>query len=282
MEGFDVHLDEKSVRQEDGGVWSARVIVCRDANCTPVRVEGGSKASLAAHSEEAVRRALKDRQPENLAVVSVGADEARPSTATGQVIHVTSVAQYDDIVKKPQLIVIDFTASWCGPCQMVAPMYTALAAEHPGVVFLKVDVDELPVVAQRMKVRAMPTFEITWGPQSITRLVGARIKSVEHFVVQLGSLPEMPSKAKIEEVEKSCPDDSLPIGAILKFLAMTPIRIALDFLAYIHFVLLIWFIYPFTGLPNSLWIFVLFLGVQLIQKSPLRSFKLPLHLVGIK
>jgi thioredoxin 1 len=46
-----------------------------------------------------------------------------------------------------KLVVVDFTASWCGPCQQIAPVFKELAQENKDVVFLKVDVDENKVSA---------------------------------------------------------------------------------------------------------------------------------------
>jgi len=43
-------------------------------------------------------------------------------------------------------VLIDFTASWCGPCRIMAPIFTDMAKKNPNVVFLKVDVDEMKVV----------------------------------------------------------------------------------------------------------------------------------------
>jgi len=48
---------------------------------------------------------------------------------------------------KTQLVVIDFTASWCGPCQMIAPFFAEMAEKYPDVTFVKVDVDEADELA---------------------------------------------------------------------------------------------------------------------------------------
>ena len=73
-----------------------------------------------------------------------------------------------------KLVVIDFTASWCGPCRMIAPIFTEFARKYPGVVFLKVDVDELKTVAQDWAVEAMPTFVYVKEGTIVDRTVGAQ------------------------------------------------------------------------------------------------------------
>eukprot|EP00980_Cylindrotheca_fusiformis_P016939 scaffold5157_cov100-Cylindrotheca_fusiformis.AAC.11 len=71
-----------------------------------------------------------------------------------------------------KLVVIDFTASWCGPCRAVAPLYEALSEEIAGVVFLKVDVDENPETAAKFSV-SLTFTKCNAGGEVVDRLMGA-------------------------------------------------------------------------------------------------------------
>ena len=73
------------------------------------------------------------------------------------IIHVESAKQYDELLAKGEVLV-DFFATWCGPCNMLAPVLEQVAAEHPEVTILKIDVDELGVLAQRYQVSSIPTL----------------------------------------------------------------------------------------------------------------------------
>lgn len=73
------------------------------------------------------------------------------------IIHVESAKQYDELLAKGDVLV-DFFATWCGPCNMLSPIIEQVAAEHPDLTVLKVDVDELGVLAQRYGVASIPTL----------------------------------------------------------------------------------------------------------------------------
>ena len=70
-------------------------------------------------------------------------------------------------------VLVDFTASWCGPCKMIAPFFEELAGKYPGVVFVKVDVDDLDDVAAECGISAMPTFQLYSNGVKVQELTGA-------------------------------------------------------------------------------------------------------------
>ncbi|GAB0089869.1 Thioredoxin-like [Sergentomyia squamirostris] len=81
-----------------------------------------------------------------------------------------------------KLVVVDFTATWCGPCQRISPLFEQLPAKYPKAVFLKVDVDKCAETAAAQGVTAMPTFIFYRNGQKIDRLQGADIQGLEHKI----------------------------------------------------------------------------------------------------
>ncbi|CAG05766.1 unnamed protein product [Tetraodon nigroviridis] len=93
------------------------------------------------------------------------------------VIVIESEAQFDDYIKniEGKLVVVDFTAQWCGPCKHIGPVFKSLSdmGDNKNVIFLKVDVDELEDLAARCKVSAMPTFLFFKDGVKIDEVIGA-------------------------------------------------------------------------------------------------------------
>ncbi|CCA74139.1 related to TRX2-thioredoxin II [Serendipita indica DSM 11827] len=92
------------------------------------------------------------------------------------ITHVSSLSELNKLLGSPnKLTVIDFHATWCGPCKMIAPTFEKLAQQYAGKVnFVKVDVDEAQEVAQKYSVTAMPTFIFLKGSDVVHTIRGAR------------------------------------------------------------------------------------------------------------
>ena len=74
-------------------------------------------------------------------------------------------------------IVVDFFATWCGPCKMLAPILEQLADEHADVTFYKVDVDEAPALSAEWGVMSVPTVFIFENGVEKTHFIGAKPKA---------------------------------------------------------------------------------------------------------
>lgn len=100
---------------------------------------------------------------------SAGAGKALPE---GTAI---SAANYSDFIRQPgRLILIDFTATWCGPCQQMAPMLDKLVSEKNGAILLaKVDVDKFAALAKREGVGGIPDVRVFLDGEQVDRFVGA-------------------------------------------------------------------------------------------------------------
>ena len=71
-------------------------------------------------------------------------------------------------------VLVDFWATWCGPCRMVSPALEQLATERTGVIKLvKVDVDRAPALGQRFQIQAVPTLLVLRGGEVAARQAGA-------------------------------------------------------------------------------------------------------------
>jgi thioredoxin 1 len=100
---------------------------------------------------------------------------------TGVIVPETSEKYYEIIKSSETLVVVDFTASWCGPCQKIKPVFHKFATEY-NAEFLQVDVDEFDKIAQKAKVNAMPTFQFYANGNKVDELVGASEEELRQLI----------------------------------------------------------------------------------------------------
>ena len=100
-------------------------------------------------------------------------------------IHLTSETQFHDLIKENNLVVLDFFATWCGPCKVLTPQLESLSKKYSDVIFIKVDVDEFEDITSSHQVSAMPTIMFYKKGQNLkdeTVVGGGQIKQIESVI----------------------------------------------------------------------------------------------------
>ena len=87
-------------------------------------------------------------------------------------------------LSKNHLTLVDFWASWCGPCRMIAPIVEELAGETKGVTFAKVNVDENGEVAIGLGIQAIPTLILFKDGKAVDKAVGVQSKEALKALIE--------------------------------------------------------------------------------------------------
>lgn len=135
-------------------------------------------------SRFAGKRAVSGRQRENK-VYSAAASRVRML-----VLDATSTSEMDQILQSADenLVVVDYSTSWCGPCKKFAPVFEELSDKYKDVVFVKVMGDATAESSELMKregIRAVPAFHFWKQQQKVLDFTGARMDELERNINEL-------------------------------------------------------------------------------------------------
>lgn len=93
------------------------------------------------------------------------------------VVHITSENYQREVLDFPGTVLLDFFATWCGPCKMVAPILEEIAGEREDVKVGKIDVDQEMALAMQFKIASIPTLVVMRQGEAVAKSVGAMPKA---------------------------------------------------------------------------------------------------------
>lgn len=92
------------------------------------------------------------------------------------VLNLTKEIYENEVLKSDKTVLIDFYATWCGPCRMVSPIVDEIAKEHPEYLVCKVNVDEQGELAKQFGIMSIPALFVMKDGEVVDSVVGYRPK----------------------------------------------------------------------------------------------------------
>ena len=102
------------------------------------------------------------------------------------VIHIDKGNFVSEVLHSDKLVLLDFWASWCGPCRMVSPIIDEIAAARSDIRVGKINVDEQPELARQFGVMSIPMLVVMKNGRIVNQAVGARPRSAIESMLQVG------------------------------------------------------------------------------------------------
>ena len=93
-----------------------------------------------------------------------------------KVLHINKDNFHKEVLNSEKPVLLDFFASWCGPCRMVGPILDEIAEEREDIKVCKVDIDEQPELASRYRVMSVPTLMVLKDGNIVEQSIGAKPK----------------------------------------------------------------------------------------------------------
>ena len=93
-----------------------------------------------------------------------------------KVLHINKDNFHQEVLNSDKPVLLDFFASWCGPCRMVGPILDEIAEEREDIKVCKINIDEQPELAHRYRIMTIPTLMVMKDGNIVEQSVGAKPK----------------------------------------------------------------------------------------------------------
>ncbi|KAK8820354.1 hypothetical protein WA577_006418 [Blastocystis sp. JDR] len=104
------------------------------------------------------------------------------ASAQDKVIYIEDSDTYHNLKKGDKPCIMNFSATWCGPCKMMAPKFAALSATNDHVNFVKVDVDKSQDLALEERVMSVPTYKLYQSNKLLSQFAGADVSRLMEMI----------------------------------------------------------------------------------------------------
>ncbi|ONI09381.1 hypothetical protein PRUPE_5G235200 [Prunus persica] len=174
----DLHVASKLDYDEEIG------LVLKKVGPNVRRIEEHRRKYERLHKEREIKSAERERKRQ----AEARERDALSALKDGEVIGIHSAKELETKLNAAsrtlRLAILYFTATWCGPCRFISPLYTTLAGQYPKAVFLKVDIDEARDVAANWNISSVPAFFFVRNGKEVDKMVGADKTALEGKIAQ--------------------------------------------------------------------------------------------------
>lgn len=98
--------------------------------------------------------------------------------------EINDLDTFENLVESHRVVILDVYATWCGPCKKIAPLYSELALNYPGTLFLKTNCAESQEIAHSLEIGSVPTFVAFIDGQEVDRMSGSNMDRLRAFVAK--------------------------------------------------------------------------------------------------